>query len=293
MISTAGEAAADSSSEMASELVKLLEARQILLLDAEELDKAWSEKIPLPQELRTVLCEDLRSFVAKFIGMDSEQQDGGMAAAKPRINLQRFNELDILTTRVCEAIATVTSPEEWPEFGLKEAHASRRQWHGFVERCWEYATKNCLVEAGKSPTEYFQMKAFITKQPTSRKSTQHNANAGASSALRSVSGASFSAKPSVSSATTPEWWQGDTRREVSTGEVAPGECLESRLAVAPQKGAQVNPPQVTPPGLDLVPEVTGPETEKAENGSVSQQSAVLPGAIPVGSQRDMPAPSNR
>mmetsp|Transcript_74400 Transcript_74400/g.195176 ORF Transcript_74400/g.195176 Transcript_74400/m.195176 type:complete len:797 (-) Transcript_74400:114-2504(-) len=155
-----GEVMLDGENTDATELRRIDQARQLILMQAEDIDTMCAEK--LGHERSTTALIALRHFVRKLLcsgagGPDSSESVVTSPVMSPAI----LSELDVLTALMTDTIMACVSVERQTDFGLKEAFDMRHLWFLFVDACWQYVVAMCRVVKPQDPPEYFQMKAII------------------------------------------------------------------------------------------------------------------------------------
>jgi hypothetical protein len=166
-------------------------ARTLILVDAEGLDNKWQQDFPAV--LHQELSEHLRSFMDSFIpkwsaDRESSAPESADDVSKPKIQMARLLDLDALAAHVNTVISTVTSADDFAEFGLKEAYVCRRKWQEFVSKCWEYATEMCQLEKMKAPPEVCgdssnipEYKMMMKERERSKATAEQGASLGSTS----------------------------------------------------------------------------------------------------------------
>jgi len=147
------------------EIVRVDRKREEILQKAEAIDDGWRKRFP--DMTYQELSKQFRFFLVGFIDVDATQDQPAASTGltKPRIQLSQLVGLDTLSFSVCKAISLATSEDEVADFSLKEALEARREWHRFLEACWEYATFLCRVEKASAAPEFYEMKAKIASRP--------------------------------------------------------------------------------------------------------------------------------
>jgi len=156
--------AADSEGSLncALEIHRIDGARHSIIAEAEEMEQRWQATLP------TVLYQQLSASFLHFVNRLLASAAGGAKASgpissRPVISIARLGELDALGAQVHLAIAAAMSLDDASQFGVQEAHACRRTWAAFADRCWDYAIELCRVERLIEPPEFFEMKAHLMR----------------------------------------------------------------------------------------------------------------------------------
>lgn len=150
--------------EESTELFRIDNARQRILMEAEAIEGRWQELARMVPMLTGQISNHLQRFTHNLVtGVGSSGASASGPRGKPVISLGFLDDLDILTQRVNAAVAVATSVEKVAPFGLREAHACRKQWSKFAELCWDYAVELCVVEAPERPPEHWEMRARLVR----------------------------------------------------------------------------------------------------------------------------------
>lgn len=150
--------------EQLTELFRIDNARQRILVEAEAIESRWQLLGNLVPMLTGQLCSHLQRFTHDLVtGVGSCGACAEGPPGKPVISQHILDDLDIITQRVNSAVALATSVEPLAPFGLREAHECRKQWAKFAEQCWEYAVELCVVEAPPKPAEHWEVRARLVR----------------------------------------------------------------------------------------------------------------------------------
>lgn len=242
-------------SERGIELCRVDAARKDIVVCAEDVDEKWQQTLPPVMYCRVSMA--LKKFVRDLTR--SGEGAGVQAEAVPMVSLSLLESLDVLTSRVHDAISTATSTEDLADYGLREAREARREWADFADRCWLYVINVCHVEKAPDPPEFFEMKAHLelARAPQTTHSREGH-HAGASSKSSTANSAQRLHSP-------------PRGEELAAASSAPSQRQLPPLAAGAEVGSPVSFPAREP---------SGPEAGDGDLAARPRGIDTLPGSVP-------------